>query len=267
MKKAIVIVLIITIFVLSSCSPKNHTEITDHSEKLSSTDEKKYSDISSNTTSLSTDKSDNKFFYQKEIKVDSNDPYSALIKEKCEKFSEVWASRIEEYGNTKESFDYVAKFHPDLYFFLYDLDGDGANELLFGGYVNIGDYSEEPDIPKKLVITSAYTIKDHKVIELNTRNFWSFNFIWDRVLLSNGKILTTTNTKDEPDFSFISYKNGSVSVSAAWKLSNTEYMETYDPDKPERKISIDEYRKLYKSNYGDAEIVNINWQRIDKYGM
>ncbi len=267
MKKAIIILLVFTILALNSCSLKNNTETINPSEKPSSTDEKKISDVLNNTTSLSIENDNNKFFYQKEIKVDKNDPYSALIKEKCEKFSEVWASKIEEYGNTKESFDYVVKFHPDLYFFLYDLDGDGTKELLLGGYVNIGDYSEEPDVPKKLVITSAYTIKDHKVIEINTRNFWSFNFIWDRVLLSNGKILTTTNTKEDPDFSFISYKNGKVSVSAAWKLSDTEYMETYDPDKPERKISTDEYRKLYKRNYGDAEIVNINWQRIDKYGM
>ena len=77
-----------------------------------------------------------------------------------------------------------------MYYFLYDLNGDGIKELLFGGYMKIGYDIEAHNPPVKICITDVYTIKNGKAENIDSQSKLSEYFIRDRYLLSNGMIVT-----------------------------------------------------------------------------
>ena len=269
MKKVTSFLIILSVIFLSSCTNKHDdntsTTITNQSTTIITTTEETLT-----SSSVQNSDSNAKFFYNKEITVDPSDPYSAFMKNHCEEYAKSWERRAKEDGNTIDIFNNYIVYHPDVYYYLYDLDKDGTNELLLGSWQKIGYYTEEPDPPKKICISSVYTIRDGKVVKLNSWHWWNHEFIWDRVILSNGMILTTHGNKESPNYSFIYLKDGDLFL----KVASYQYDETgekffvlYNFEGQESIINKSEYNRLFKENYGNSSVVDINWKRIDEYGM
>ncbi len=261
MKKMNAILLVLALIFLCACtSAKNDQNQTEDNVTTQTTD---------NITTLEVGTTSEKPFYTKEIKTDVSDPYSSLIKEKCDYITTFWKDVNPE--DKKRGFDYYIKDFEDLYYFLYDLDKDGTNELLFGTLQRVGTDFEDIYAPKKICISSIYTVKDGKAVKVDTGSWWDFVIIIDRILYSNGVIVVKWGNEEIPCY-------------AAWTLENEELnIKCYvrhsagDPEKgyykainfhnlSETSISKDEYYSLYNKYIGDAKAVDIDWKRIDEYG-
>lgn len=133
MKKTLFSLLLVIIILFSSCTVNTKGNVT--------------TQTTDNITTLEAGTTSEKPFYTKEIKTDVSDPYSSLIKEKCDYITSFWKDVNTE--DKKRGFDYYIKDFEDLYYFLYDLDKDGTNELLFGTLQRVGTDFEDIYAPKK----------------------------------------------------------------------------------------------------------------------
>ncbi len=260
MKKTVFSLLLITIILFCSCTTKVKDNTTKDNPITKKTD---------NTTTSEVSTTSSKPFYTKEIKENSADPYSSLIKEMCDNIMECWNSTIPEYKE-KGLENYIKRFD-DLFYFLYDLDKDGTNELLLGTIQKVGTDFEDINAPEKICISSIYTIKDGKAVKVDTGSWWEFVIIIDRILYSNGVIVVKWGDEKIPNY-------------AAWTLKNRKLdtrcyvtQESTDPEKGYLKvinfhnlektsISKDEYYSIYNQYCGNAKVVDIDWKRIDEYG-
>ena len=272
MKKITSFLLILSVIFLSSCANKPSDDVITTTEKNSAiTTESNLINESDLTTVTTNGQPTTRatVFYTHEIETNPSDPYSFVIKKRCEEFKHQWENTDIYNDFSAEGFELYLKYFKDIYYFLYDLDKDGTNELLLGGWQKIGYYTEEPDPPKKICISSAYAIQDGKAVKLNSGTWWDFEFVWDRVLLSNGIIMTTWGIKEDPSYSFFSYENNSLIFKGAlYHTENGEYckrksMKYFD----EQTISTAEHDRIYNEMCGNSSVVDINWKRIDEYGM
>ena len=256
MKKTVFSLLLITIILFCSCSRniKNNTT----------------TQTADNTTTSEVSTTSAKPFYTQEIKTEMSDPYSSLIKEMCDNIMKCWNSTIPEYKE-KGLENYIKRFD-DLFYFLYDLDKDGTNELLLGTIQKVGTDFEDINAPEKICISSIYTIKDGKAVKVDTGSWWEFVIIIDRILYSNGVIVVKWGDEKIPNYAAWTLNNG--------KLDTRCYVtqESTDPEKGYLKvinfhnlektsISKDEYYSIYNQYCGNAKVVDIDWKRIDEYSV
>ena len=143
-KRVFALLLCVIVAFLCSCNGNQNTD-TESSNQAAST-EKETSDIIS-TENMTTD------FVIPElssvnIKTSPDDPYSFFIKERYEKFIE----SLSHY----EPEEYAAfyKRARNIYYFLYDLDKDGTDELIMGDWKKMTIDVEDPNPPKKIFISS-----------------------------------------------------------------------------------------------------------------
>ena len=261
MKKTVFSLLLITIILFCSCTTKVKDNTTKDNPITKKTDNTTTSEVS--TTGVRT-------FYTKEFKEDPADPYSILLKKRCNDLVSYWQGANEE--DKQFGFDYYIKYFNDLYYFLYDLDKDGTNELLLGTIQKVGTDYEDIYAPEKICISSIYTIKDGKAVKVDTGSWWEFVIIIDRILYSNGVIVVKWGNEEIPCY-------------AAWLLENEKLnIKCYvrhsagDPEKGyykainfnnlgETSISKDEYYSIYNQYCGNAKVVDIDWKRIDEYSV
>lgn len=111
MKKTLFSLLLVIIILFSSCTVNTKGNTT--------------TQTTDNTTTSEVETTGVRTFYTKKIKEDSSDPYSSLIKEKCDYITTFWKDVNPE--DKKFGFDYYIRNFDDLYYFLYDLDKDGTN--------------------------------------------------------------------------------------------------------------------------------------------
>lgn len=266
MKKTLFSLLLVIILLFCSCTVK----VNDDKAKNNTTKGNTTTQTTDNTTTSEVETTGVRTFYTKEIKEDSSDPYSSLIKNKCNDIVRYWEGGIEQ--DKKFGFDYYIRNFDDLYYFLYDLDKDGTNELLLGTLQRVGIDYEDITAPEKICISSIYTVKDGKTVKVDTGSWWDFVIIIDRILYSNGVIVVKWGNEEIPCY-------------AAWTLENEELnIKCYvrhsagDPEKgyykainfhnlSETSISKDEYYSLYNKYIGDAKAVDIDWKRIDEYSV
>ena len=216
--------------------------------------------------------SDNRFttsakpFYTKEIETIASDPYSDFIKQKCIAVKKDWDS-----ANSKErerGFEKFVKAFDDMYYFLYDINGDGTNELLLGSWHRLGNDIDASDSTMKICISSIYTLKNGKIIKIDSGNWWVQDLIQDRILYSNGKIVDTFGYKDIPSYFILSLKDDKLTVESYVMHTEKGYSKIVDYEKWEDKeISQKEYYSIFNQFCGDAKKVDIDWKRIDEYGM
>ena len=271
MKQITALILVFVLVFLCGCTTKkaNESDTTTVTESQSAI-LKTVPTEPITTVVLSDEETDETLFYPKEIKVDPSDPYSSFIKKLCEQYAKEWEDYSKNCGRTPNSFYHFSIVCPDFYYYFYDLDGDGTKELLLGGYGRIGEYTEDYNPPVKIVITYVCTIKNGEVVVLDNRNSWKYyKFIWDRFLLSNGRVVTIWGEKDTPNYYIIDYENGKLvrkcyifkesPDSGFYKVTNDDTFET-------QKISMSEYESIYNDLCGNAKPVEIDWKRIDEYG-
>ena len=270
MKRITATIIVLAMIFLCGCtggkSESNTTEATT-SEPLIKTEKANASETYFPYT-LSDVEQDETFFYANEISVDPADPYSAFIKKSCEEKVKVWQEVANEDGNTTRNFYYHITSQDDFYYFLYDLNGDGTDELLLGSWHRLGTDIDTANPPKKICISSIYTLKNGKIIKIDSGNWWVQDLIQDRILYSNGKIVDTFGYEDLPSYFISKIVDDKLAVDCyVMHTEETVYLKIVDFEKWEDKeISQKEYYSIFNQFCGNAKPVEIDWKRIDEYG-
>ena len=197
-------------------------------------------------------------FYTKEIKDDPSDPYSGFIKEACEAVVDGWQ------GLEAEDFEDFFKNRYCTHYFLYDLNGDGVEEMLLGKWVKVGHYTDDPNPPTALKPYFICTLKDGEVEYMDFDSLHWSEFIYDRVLFSNGLVMTTWGPEKNPSCIF-AYFDGK-------ELKQKDFLFHLMPDDiyleiDESEMTEEEYHRRIDEAIGDATPVEIEWKRIDEYGQ
>ncbi len=244
MKKAVLFIAVMLLLLLCSCGADVGKEA-----------ETTLIDASAAATS---EKSDDIPFYTKEIKDDPSDPYSGFIKEACEAVVDGWQ------GLEAEDFEDFFKNRYCTHYFLYDLNGDGVEEMLLGKWVKVGHYTDDPNPPTALKPYFVCTLKDGEVEYMDFDSLYWSEFIYDRVLYSNGLVMTTWGPEKNPSCIF-AYFDGQ-------ELKQKDFLFHLMPDDiyleiDESEMTEEEYHRRIDENIGDATPVEIKWKRIDEYGQ
>ena len=244
MKKAVLLIAVMLLLLLCSCGADGGKEA-----------ETTPIDASAAATS---EKSDDIPFYTKEIKDDPSDPYSGFIKEACEAVVDGWQ------GLEAEDFEDFFKNRYCTHYFLYDLNGDGVEEMLLGKWVKVGHYTDDPNPPTALKPYFVCTLKDGEVEYMDFDSLYWSEFIYDRVLYSNGLVMTTWGPEKNPSCIF-AYFDGQ-------ELKQKDFLFHLMPDDiyleiDESEMTEEEYHRRIDENIGDATPVEIEWRRIDEYGQ
>lgn len=244
MKKTVLLIAVMLLLLLCSCGADvgKETETT-------------LIDASAAATS---EKSDDIPFYTKEIKDDPSDPYSGFIKEACEAVVDGWQ------GLEAEDFEDFFKNRYCTHYFLYDLNGDGVEEMLLGKWVKVGHYTDDPNPPTALKPYFVCTLKDGEVEYMDFDSLYWSEFIYDRVLYSNGLVMTTWGPEKNPSCIF-AYFDGQ-------ELKQKDFLFHLMPDDiyleiDESEMTEEEYHRRIDEAIGDATPVEIEWKRIDEYGQ
>lgn len=244
MKKAVLLITVILLLLLCSCGAYvgKETETTSIDASAAATSEK----------------SDDIPFYTKEIKDDPSDPYSGFIKEACEAVVDGWQ------GLEAEDFEDFFKNRYCTHYFLYDLNGDGVEEMLLGKWVKVGHYTDDPNPPTALKPYFVCTLKDGEVEYMDFDSLYWSEFIYDRVLYSNGLVMTTWGPEKNPSCIF-AYFDGQ-------ELKQKDFLFHLMPDDiyleiDESEMTEEEYHRRIDEAIGDATPVEIEWRRIDEYGQ
>lgn len=244
MKKAVLLIAVMLLLLLCSCGAYvgKETETT-------------LIDASAAETS---EKSDDIPFYTKEIKDDPSDPYSGFIKEACEAVVDGWQ------GLEAEDFEDFFKNGYCTHYFLYDLNGDGVEEMLIGKWVKVGHYTDDPNPPTALKPYFVCTLKDGEVEYMDFDSLHWSEFIYDRVLYSNGLVMTTYGNEKKPSCFFAAFDGTSLVMkdNVYYFASDDTYYYGYD-----NVITEEEYHRRIDEAIGDATPVEIEWRRIDEYGQ
>lgn len=264
MKKITAILLIISITMFCACSTKQTSETTTTpTKKTDIIDTKTKIDPNSIPRPYTSDK----IFYSKEIIADPADPYSTFLKSRCEEYKRIWNKRLSLYDDLQDNFDTFVNSFQNIFYFLYDLDGDRTNELLLGSLSSVG---WDEDDSKAIYITVVYGLENGKVKRLSNLDWWNNFYLWNRVLLENGSILTTYGNEYNPNFYSYALENGKFVLKCDATVADnsiTKYNVKYSFDDKGREISQEEARRLYNSIIGESKKVDIKWKCIDEYGM
>ena len=244
MKKAVLLITVILLLLLCSCGADGGKEA-----------ETTPIDASAAATS---EKSDDIPFHTKEIKDDPSDPYSGFIKEACEAVVDGWQ------GLEAEDFEDFFKNRYCTHYFLYDLNGDGVEEMMLGKWVKVGHYTDDPNPPTALKPYFVCTLKDGEVEYMDFDSLYWSEFIYDRVLYSNGLVMTTWGPEKNPSCIF-AYFDGQ-------ELKQKDFLFHLMPDDiyleiDESEMTEEEYHRRIDEAIGDSTPVEIEWKRIDEYGQ
>lgn len=244
MKKAVLLIAAMLLLLLCSCG-------ADVGKEAETTP----IDASAVATSA---KSDDIPFYTKEIKDDPSDPYADYAKEICGDIVDGWR------GWNTNDFELYFKGKNYTYYSFYDLNGDGTDEMLLGEWVKVGDYTDDPNPPTALKPYFVCTLKDGEVEYMDFDSLHWSEFIYDRVLYSNGLVMTTWGPEKNPSCIF-AYFDGK-------ELKQKDFLFHLMPDDiyleiDESEMTEEEYHRRIDEAIGDATPVEIEWRRIDEYGQ
>lgn len=244
MKKAVLLIAVMLLLLLCSCGADGGKEA-----------ETTPIDASAAATS---EKSDDIPFYTKEIKDDPSDPYSGYIKKYCERV----VSRFMEEGLS--DFEWYMRQIPYMYYCFYDLNGDGVEEMLLGDWRKVGKYTDDLDPPRERKLSAVATLKDGEVEYMDFDSLHWSEFIYDRVLYSNGLVMTTYGNEKKPSCFFAAFDGTSLVMkdNVYYFASDDTYYYGYD-----NVITEEEYHRRIDEAIGDATPVEIEWKRIDQYGQ
>ncbi len=248
--------------ILCSCTNNPATNITTSNE---STTTAKTTQQNNTTTSTETTEE----ITTVNIPVTPEDPYSKFIKDKYEDFYNF------QMEHDPEDFKSSVWYGAEAYYFLYDIDGNGVDELLLGDWKRITDYHDDSQAPYKILITHIYTVENGEIINLidPTCYWWSgASYMLDRCLLSNGLIRQASENKDNPSYAYFHIQEGKLVLKCSLNVFlNEDYSNQFAYNEKNdgydfKEITEEEYIRLRDEANGDAEVVEINWKRIDEYG-
>ena len=244
MKKAVLLIAVMLLLLLCSCG-------ADVGKEAETT-------LIGASAAATSEKSDDIPFYTKEIKDDPSDPYSGYIKKYCERV----VSRFMEEGLS--DFEWYMRQIPYMYYCFYDLNGDGVEEMLLGDWRKVGKYTDDLDPPRERKLSAVATLKDGEVEYMDFDSLHWSEFIYDRVLYSNGLVMTTYGNEKKPSCFFAAFDGTSLVMkdNVYYFASDDTYYYGYD-----NVITEEEYHRRIDEAIGDATPVEIEWRRIDEYGQ
>ncbi|MBQ9850475.1 MAG: hypothetical protein IJO36_07220 [Clostridia bacterium] len=268
MKRTIIIFICLVMVFLCSCGNNAKNELA---TTLSTDNNGVQQSIVSDKTQST------KEYVTVEIKTNPDDPYSYIIKEKY-----------------NQTIDYYSKFPEDGfksedYYYIYDIDGNGIEELLIGEpYVIGGVQNVERPYEIEVLITEIYTLKDNKAVKLDIMSWWRDESILERSILDNGLIKYVSGSQDLPSYLYVKIFDGKLMFLYNLKNQSDDYYYRYlDPETisefksdktgfnreyelffkvEEKEITAEEFDRLRAEIEGDAKPVEIKWKNIDEYG-
>ncbi len=211
-----------------------------------------------------------------EIKTSPDDPYSYVVKEEYDRTLEFYAKHPE------------MEFKSNDYYFTYDINDDGTDELLIGSLWVVGGIDNvEPPYEYKIMIDEIYTVKNGKAVKLSIMNGWDEMFIFERGILDNGLIRYISVFEEEYDYFYLNSDNGEMTFQElslddgkyVYRYLDSERIKEINSNKTgiyledelyqkaeEKEITAEEFERLRAEIEGDAKPVEIKWKNIDEYG-
>ena len=184
-----------------------------------------------------------------------------LLKEELEEYQ-----RYIEAPNKPDAY-YDLKTPAKRYYALYDIDGNGDDEVFFGEESKNG----------KIRITEYYYWIDENNYYSNRRSsvsvaLYDYDWLQDTRVLSNGWVVQEyVITEGDVENSYLKYNGIGVSGVFLWRYGDEAALYDYsDPDiwghKP-LSITPEAYDR-YRADLEDgAETVELNWMPLDSYGQ
>lgn len=203
-------------------------------------------------------------FYDSKLQDDPDDPFLPLIRQACEAAEKVWRSSGSEAEFEKKA--------DNIYYYLFDMNGDLIPELIFGDAKTAAERGVEAEI----AVTDIYTIVDGKPVKTHDDKHWDFDRVLNIELFEDGPVRITST-----DGETVCYTVKNINKDATMELliifhkkGETYYIggfgETDSPDPDEIKWSENYDYNLILNRDVDgyntgANIFEPEWKRIDEY--
>ena len=189
------------------------------------------------------------------IPVSADDPYSAIIANEIDWYKQAgsqYNSEVERYA-------------------LYDINGDGTDELIIGSIGVLGGtsvYEEHEGVTAEftygLLISSVYTIKNGKAVEAN-RLIISEN-AYQTILLDNGMIKILYQTPRNPQITYYKMTGDNFEMVGGNLDKNFDGECYYYEKDKEEKISEEEFNRRIAEIEDGAHPVELEWKHLQDYG-
>jgi len=142
------------------------------------------------------------------------------------------------------------------YYALYDIDGNGTEELL------LGTHAWQDLIGFHVV----YSIQNGKAVQEEPFGLWHWDHGFPPLLLKNGVIRSDITLPADLRYFYYRFENGKLTFQKGLLEDTHEYFRI-DPDDEERiPITKEEYDRLQKEYEGDGETVELDWKPLAEYG-
>ena len=143
------------------------------------------------------------------------------------------------------------------YYALYDIDGNGIEELLWS-----------MDVYGGKSFNSIFTIQNGVVVEVN-EFFSAYRFpeqASQTLLFRNGIIRSDNNHEGVPRYNYYRFEDGKIKPLTAIFTVNGDYYSLDPVTGDEMTITKREFDRLQKEMEGDGQIVELDWKPLAEYG-
>ncbi len=191
------------------------------------------------------------------IHTSKNDPYSYVVKDHY------------EYLLNSAGIDAANEAR----YFLYDIDGNGSEELIFGqvrvlGGMDVYDVRLSTDeVPPVMgiLIVDIYSIVDGKASR-QKQMVLGGGAAYETQILSNGIVKISYNTPALPSYSYYSFADSVGSYIGSLKANRDGTFTYVDSNVANQAISKDEFDRRIAEIEGGAKPVELEWKRLQNYG-
>ena len=264
MKRLFAILLCMIFVLLTACGTPSSDECgtTTHEESVTCAETKTADVTEPNALRLNGDyDSVPKPLSEKElnaisIQTSPNDPYSYVISDLVEWYKQAGP-------------DFISEFER---YSLYDINGDGTDELILGDIGVLGGtsvYEEHEGVRAEftygLLINSVYTIQNGKAVEAN-RLIVSEN-AYQTILLDNGMIKILYQSPRNPQITYYKMTGDNFEMVGGNLDKNFDGECYYYEKDKEEKITEEEFNRRIAETEKGAHPVELEWKRIDEYGQ
>lgn len=191
------------------------------------------------------------------IHTSKNDPYSYVVKDRY------------EYLLNSAGIDAANEAR----YFLYDIDGNGSEELIFGqvrvlGGMDVYDVRLSTDeVPPVMgiLIVDIYSIVDGKASR-QKQMVLGGGAAYETQILSNGIVKISYNTPALPSYSYYSFADSVGSYIGSLKANRDGTFTYVDSNVANQAISKDEFDRRIAEIENGAHPIEIEWKRLQDYG-
>ena len=191
------------------------------------------------------------------IHTSKNDPYSYVVKDHYE-----YLLNSAGIGAANEA-----------RYFLYDIDGNGSEELIFGqvrvlGGMDVYDVRLSTDeVPPVMgiLIVDIYSIVDGKASR-QKQMVLGGGAAYETQILSNGIVKISYNTPALPSYSYYSFADSVGSYIGSLKANRDGTFTYVDSNVANQAISKDEFDRRIAEIEDGAHPIEIEWKRLQDYG-